>query len=77
MDYKEFSQDAPGKLKEIPGTNPGSVVFAFIPNKLPPTLNYDLELTNLLAQAESNLGKLSSAGRFLPNPHLLISPYLK
>jgi Fic family protein len=77
MDIKEFVKNFPGKLKETKGTTPESKVFAFIPDKLPPKLEYDLELTNLLAQAESSLGKLSSAGRFLPNPHLLISPYLK
>jgi Fic family protein len=77
MDSKEFSADAPGKLKKIKGSTPDSVAFAFVPDKLPPKIEYDLELTNLLAQAESSIGKLSSAGRFLPNPHLLISPYMK
>ena len=77
MDINDFIKNFPGKLKETKGTTPESKVFAFVPNGLPPKLEYDLELTNLLAQAESSLGKLSSAGRFLPNPHLLISPYLK
>lgn len=77
MDNKEFSSNAPGKLVKTKGSTVDNSVLAFVPNKLPPEIEYDLELTNLLAQAESSIGKLSSAGRFLPNPHLLISPYMK
>ena len=49
----------------------------FLPNPLPPTLNYDQELTNLVAEAHAKLGELSGVGQLLPNPHLLILPYLR
>ncbi|MFQ5632084.1 MAG: Fic family protein [bacterium] len=50
---------------------------AFVPNPLPPILELDWELANLLSEANARLGELSGAGRLLPNPHLLIQPYLR
>lgn len=50
---------------------------AFVPNPLPPKLEVDWELTNLLSEANVRLGELSGSGRLLPNPHLLIQPYLR
>lgn len=32
---------------------------------------------NLLSEADIKLGKLSGAGQLLPNPHLLISPFIR
>jgi Fic family protein len=50
---------------------------AFIPNPLPPVLALDWELAALLAEANARVGELSGMGRQLPNPHLLISPYIR
>ncbi|MBN1876919.1 MAG: Fic family protein [Anaerolineae bacterium] len=52
--------------------------WAFVPNPLPPTLdwqNKDLRLT--LSQADHALGELAGLGRTLPNPHLLIAPFVR
>lgn len=51
--------------------------WAFIPNPLPPNINYDKKLTPLLSEADRLLGELSGTGRLLPNPYLLIAPYIR
>lgn len=49
----------------------------FLPTKLPPIINYDESLISLIAEASLELGNLSGIGRIIPNPHLLIRPYLR
>jgi len=51
--------------------------FAFVPPPLPPSLPLDWELAGLLSEADRAVAELSGAGRLLPNPHLLIRPYLR
>jgi len=50
---------------------------AFIPNPLPPAIAYDNALISLLSEADRLLGELSGTGRLLPNPYLLIAPYIR
>jgi len=50
---------------------------AFIPAPLPPKLTYDDDLVLALSQADAALSELSGLGRHLPNPHLLIAPYVR
>jgi Fic family protein len=50
---------------------------AFIPAKPPPRIDYDPPLVLLLSQADSALSELSGLGRYLPNPDLLIAPYVR
>lgn len=54
-----------------------AVYYAFEPNHLPLEIKFTKELITLLGKASVSLGKLSSAGNLLPNPHLLILPYIK
>jgi cell filamentation protein, protein adenylyltransferase len=51
--------------------------WAFVPAPLPPPIDYNPELTLLLSQADAGLSELSGLGRYLPNPDLLIAPYVK
>lgn len=51
--------------------------YAFVPPPLPPALEIDWELASLLSAADRAMAELSGAGRLLPNPHLLIRPYLR
>lgn len=48
-----------------------------MPAPLPPELHYPAELVRALSQADAALSELSGLGRVLPNPHLLIGPYLR
>lgn len=50
---------------------------AFIPAPLPPKLAYDDDLVLALSRADAALSELSGLGRHLPNPHLLIAPYVR
>lgn len=50
---------------------------AFIPAPLPPRLDFHIQLVRALSRADAALSELSGLGRVLPNPHLLIAPYLR
>lgn len=50
---------------------------AFIPAPLPPVLQYTPALVRLLSAADAALSELSGLGSVLPNPHLLIAPYVR
>ena len=72
MQATDFKIDAPGQLiRSLDG------IQCFRPNPLPPTLQLDMETGLLLSQADHSLGKLSGAGSMLPNPQLLIAPFLR
>lgn len=68
MDIKESPS---GKVIKVPtGYN------AFVPNPLPPELEWNNALVNSLSRADHILGMLSREGSKLPNPHLLIRPFI-
>jgi Fic family protein len=72
MNRKDFRNPDAGKLvRTLAGYN------AFVPTDLPPRLAYDDNLVLLLSRADSALSELSGLGRLLPNPHLLIGPYVR
>ena len=49
---------------------------AFVPHNLPPELRWDNAVVNSLSRADFLLGKLAREGAKLPNPHLLIRPFI-
>jgi Fic family protein len=51
--------------------------LAFVPNPLPPEIIFDMELAMTLSKADAALSELSGLGGQLPNPHLLIAPYMR
>lgn len=51
--------------------------LAFVPNPLPPVLEYDRELIKTLIDARSHLSELSGIGRTISNPRLLTNPFLR
>jgi len=71
MNYQSFQNSPAGRLsKTIQG------YYAFIPNPLPPVLNWNESLVNSLSEADRAVGKLAGLSRALPNPHLLIRPFM-
>ncbi len=72
MNKKDFSENKSGRLLETP-----QEYVAFIPNPLPPPIEFDMGLALALSRADSALSELSGLGGQLPNPHLLIAPYIK
>ena len=72
MNPKDFRAPNAGKVIRTP-----TGYTAFIPAKLPPTLTYDNQFVLSLSRADAALSELSGLGRHLPNPHLLIAPYVR
>ncbi|HEY2291396.1 MAG TPA: Fic family protein [Thermoanaerobaculia bacterium] len=72
MNPSDFRDPKAGRVVQAPG---GYV--AFIPAPLPPELAYDSSLVLALSRADAALSELSGLGRQLPNPHLLIAPYVR
>src|ERR1700691_4416266 len=50
---------------------------AFHPNPLPPEIEWTQSLAVALANASTLIGKLAGEGRRLPNPHVLIRPFVR
>ncbi len=50
---------------------------AFVPSPLPPKISLDLELLKSLSEADYALGQLSGLGHNIPNPALLIRPFMR
>jgi Fic family protein len=51
--------------------------LAFRPNPLPPPLEWKPRLVKALASASTLVGRLAGEGRRLPNPHILIRPFVR
>ena len=72
MKPADFKAPEAGRVVRAPGG-----YHAFIPAPLPPRLAYDDGLVLALSRADAALSELSGLGRHLPNPHLLIAPYVR
>lgn len=72
MDINRFKNNKAGKVIKTERD-----YWAFVPNLLPPPIVYSKEMVNLLSEADRQLGNLSGVGALLPNPNLLITPYIK
>ncbi len=75
MRPNEFSPDAPGRLVRERG--PRGEYWAYVPKPLPPPLVFTTSLVHALSEADHAVGELNGAGGMLPNPHLLIGPFLR
>jgi Fic family protein len=73
MDPDLFQPGHPGRLVRS-GTG-DAAYWAFVPNPLPPTIEWDTRLVSAVSTAERALGELAGLGRNLPNPHLLIGAF--
>lgn len=62
----------PGRFRHCP-----EGYTAYIPNPLPPTYPWTPELSRQLSEADYLLGRLAGEGKRIPNPHLLIRPFVK
>ena len=61
-----------GRLVQQPGGHE-----AFIPDPLPPPFAWDSEIVTALSAADLAIGRLGGEGRRLPNPHVLIRPFVR
>lgn len=72
MRREDFVEPLHGELVTSP-----QGALAFVPDVLPPALEWDVTLVQALSRADARLSELSGIGRQLPNPHLLIAPYMR
>lgn len=72
MKPDEFTSESPGRvIRSLLGH------WTFQPAPLPPTIQPDMRLLVQVSEADQALGELAGAGRRLPNPHLLIRPFIR
>lgn len=72
MRRSDFQGQIAGRLADVSGGH-----VAFVPDDLPPRLNWDARLATAVSGAERALGELAGTGRTLANPHLLIRPFVQ
>lgn len=72
MDLEKLRKSGTGRLVKLP-----QGYWAFIPNPLPPSIDFSPSLINTLSDADHALGALEGMGRTLPNPTLLVMSYAR
>jgi len=75
MNIERFRESPSGYL--VPTTLGEVDSWAFVPNPLPPDLAVDWEMARALSAADRALSELAGLGRTMPNPHLLIGPFIR
>lgn len=66
---------APEVGRAIKGPGPWGF-YRFVPEPMARVLPLDATTVLALSNADSTLGRLAGAGRLLPNPHVLVDPYV-
>jgi Fic family protein len=66
------------KTLNIPGKSvPQGTYAAFVPAPLPPVLDWTPRLIRVLSDADRLVGRLAGEGGRLPNPHVLMRPFVR
>lgn len=75
MDIERFGKSPSGRVIKV---GQGEAAYsAFVPNALPPKIEFDMGLIQTLSNADRALGELSGLGRNIPNPQLLMGPFIR
>jgi len=75
MNIEQVQKSPSGSLAQV---GKGKTAYwAFVPQPLPQALACDAGLVRTLSDADRALGELSGLGRNLPNPQLLIAPFIR
>jgi len=72
MNPESFRDSPAGRVLRAPAG-----YWAFVPDPLPTVLRWTGDLVACLSEADRALGELAGLGRSLPNPHLLIRPFVR
>lgn len=75
MNLERFKNSPSGRVVKVGQGE--AACWAFVPHPLPPVLNLDAELVRILSDADRALGELAGLGRTMPNPDLLIRPFIR
>ena len=73
MRESDFTENSPGRLAPA-ATLDGKYWPAFVPNPLPPALDWNEDLVAVLSDADRALSRLDGRASDLPAPNLLIGP---
>lgn len=74
MEPSEFRSSRAGQVVRVPDLGG---YFTFVPRPLPPNVNWNDALVSAMSRADRTLSDLAGTGRNLPNPHLLMLPFLR
>lgn len=74
MNANDFAPGSPGKLVQV-AFRTGSGV-AYVPDALPPNLSFDQDIALANERAALALGNLNGSAQWLPNPTLLLRPFM-
>ncbi|RME90529.1 MAG: Fic family protein [Anaerolineae bacterium] len=75
MNPERFRDSKSGQVIQV---GKGKTAYwAFVPHPLPPNIPPDWGLTRALSEADRALSELAGLGRTMPNPHLLIGPFVR
>lgn len=74
MDIEKFKNSPTGRLIRT-----AKGYRAFIPNPLPPAGldKFSAEFVGILSEADQGIGALKSLSKLIPNPNLLVAPYVR
>ena len=72
MQPTDFTENKSGRVIKTP-----QGYWAFSPNPLPPSLPLSWDLVRQNSEADRALSELAGVARTLPNPHLLIGPFIR
>jgi Fic family protein len=73
MDPKAYQNSPAGRAVHVTRGD----YWAYVPNPLSPSLTWTSELVADLSAADQALGQLAGLGLMLPNPHILIAPFMR
>jgi Fic family protein len=75
VDLELFGKSPAGRVVQV---GKGEAAYwAFVPHPLPPKLEPDKGLWQALGEAMLSVGRLDGLARDLPDPHLLIAPFVR
>ena len=75
MDLAKFQKNPAGRL--LRARVGSDEYWALAPDPLPPEIVFDTQIVRMLSAADRALGELAGLGRTLPNPHLLVAPFIR
>lgn len=71
MNPADFTKDSPGRLTKVENG-----AWAYVPNPMPRVFSCDTDTAKLLQDAGVALGVLKGVTQALPNPQLLVEPFV-
>ena len=72
MDPKNFQNSPTGQAIRTP-----TGYWTFVPNPLPPEINWTPELVSALSRADRSLTELAGLGHAFPNPYVQVRPFVR